>query len=138
MGSMQRRVWTSAAALLTAVSLSLALSVPVLAQSGSDPYTGFDRDCSDFASQQEAQAFFESKGGPAEDPHRLDADNDGQACEDSDFDGGGGDDGPTPVGGVDSGFGPTAGPQVEGGGPTFAIGLVLGGSGETSSETVGH
>lgn len=40
---------------------------------------GQDRDCRDFATQQEAQRFFEA-AGPG-DPHRLDADNDGIACE---------------------------------------------------------
>ncbi|WMT92938.1 excalibur calcium-binding domain-containing protein (plasmid) [Pelagibacterium sp. H642] len=36
-------------------------------------------DCSDFRSWSEAQAFYERQG-PG-DPHRLDADNDGIACE---------------------------------------------------------
>jgi len=40
-----------------------------------------DRDCSDFSSWEEAQAFFEAAGGPAQDPHRLDQDGDGLACE---------------------------------------------------------
>ena len=41
-----------------------------------------DRDCGDFASQQEAQLFFLSQGGPDADPHRLDgSDSDGIACE---------------------------------------------------------
>lgn len=38
-----------------------------------------DMDCSDFRTQREAQAFYESQG-PG-DPHRLDRDNDGVACE---------------------------------------------------------
>ena len=42
---------------------------------------GPDRDCPDFATQAEAQAFFIAAGGPARDPHRLDGDNDGIACE---------------------------------------------------------
>lgn len=45
-----------------------------------DP-AGPDRDCSDFATWREAQAFFEAAGGPARDPHRLDGDRDGVACE---------------------------------------------------------
>ena len=40
-----------------------------------------DRDCSDFAEWQEAQAFFEAQGGPQSDPHRLDRDGDGIACK---------------------------------------------------------
>ena len=40
-----------------------------------------DRDCGDFASQAEAQAFYEAAGGPGSDPHRLDGNDDGIACE---------------------------------------------------------
>ncbi|MGB0389148.1 MAG: excalibur calcium-binding domain-containing protein [Ardenticatenaceae bacterium] len=45
-----------------------------------DPF-GPDRDCGDFSTQREAQAFFEAAGGPASDRHRLDRDNNGVACE---------------------------------------------------------
>ncbi|MEA2574457.1 MAG: micrococcal nuclease [Chloroflexia bacterium] len=45
-----------------------------------DP-NGPDRDCGDFATQAEAQVFFEAAGGPGSDPHRLDGDHDGVACE---------------------------------------------------------
>lgn len=45
-----------------------------------DP-AGPDRDCGDFAGQAEAQAFFLAAGGPAADPHGLDGDRDGLACE---------------------------------------------------------
>jgi len=48
---------------------------------GGSSYTGGDKDCGDFATHAEAQAFFISQGGPSSDPHRLDADNDGSACE---------------------------------------------------------
>ena len=41
---------------------------------------GADRDCSDFATQTEAQSFYLSEGGPRADPHSLDADNDGVVC----------------------------------------------------------
>lgn len=41
-----------------------------------------DKDCSDFATHAEAQAYFESKGGsPTNNVDRLDADHDGLACE---------------------------------------------------------
>ncbi|MGB7684188.1 MAG: excalibur calcium-binding domain-containing protein [Solirubrobacterales bacterium] len=40
----------------------------------------YDRDCSDFASQRQAQRFFKNHN-PRRDPHRLDGDNDGIACE---------------------------------------------------------
>jgi hypothetical protein len=42
---------------------------------------GGDRDCGDFATQAAAQQFFISQGGPRSDPHALDADGDGLACE---------------------------------------------------------
>lgn len=45
-----------------------------------DPF-GADRDCGDFSTQREAQAFFEAAGGPATDRHRLDRDRDGRVCE---------------------------------------------------------
>ncbi len=50
---------------------------------GDLPYdsSGPDRDCSDFATHAEAQRFFIAAGGPAKDPHRLDGDHDGIACE---------------------------------------------------------
>lgn len=41
--------------------------------------SGGDKDCTDFATHAEAQAFFEA-AGPG-DPHRLDRDGDGIACE---------------------------------------------------------
>ena len=37
--------------------------------------------CSDFARCAEAQAFYEAAGGPNADPHRLDRDRDGVACQ---------------------------------------------------------
>jgi hypothetical protein len=42
-----------------------------------------DKDCADFASQRAAQIFFLKHGGPGRDPHRLDGDDDGVACEDN-------------------------------------------------------
>ena len=40
-----------------------------------------DKDCSDFATWEEAQKFFERHGGPEKDPHGLDRDKDGIACD---------------------------------------------------------
>ncbi len=58
--------------------LALGLIVAALAQ----PATAFyDRDCADFKTHKQAQRFFE-KHNPKRDPHRLDGDNDGRACED--------------------------------------------------------
>ena len=39
-----------------------------------------DKDCKDFKTQREAQAFFEAND-PANDPHGLDRDKDGKVCE---------------------------------------------------------
>lgn len=57
--------------LLVGPLLLLALVTPSLAQA--------DLDCSDFGSWREAQDFYE-QSGPG-DPHGLDGDNDGIACE---------------------------------------------------------
>lgn len=45
------------------------------------PASTGDKDCPDFDTQQEAQDFFESEGGPDEDYYNLDRDGDGVACE---------------------------------------------------------
>ncbi len=54
---------------------------PPAAPTVSVPTGGADRDCGDFGTQTEAQAFYEAAGGPAADPHRLDSDGNGRACE---------------------------------------------------------
>jgi hypothetical protein len=63
----------------------LATSVLVLALTGTalaaQPAVAFqDRDCSDFSTQRQAQRFFKNHH-PRLDPHRLDGDDDGLACE---------------------------------------------------------
>jgi hypothetical protein len=40
-----------------------------------------DKNCTDFATQAAAQEFYIAQGGPALDPHDLDRDHDGIACE---------------------------------------------------------
>ena len=47
------------------------------------PANAADKDCSDFATQKQAQIFFLNAGGPQQDPNYLDSDNDGIACEDN-------------------------------------------------------
>ena len=42
---------------------------------------GQDRDCADLPGSAAAQVFFLAAGGPARDPHDLDRDGDGLACE---------------------------------------------------------
>jgi len=58
-------------------------NIPTPTPIGCDPHNpyGPDCDCADFSTQQQAQAFFIAAGGPDSDPHRLDGDNDGIACE---------------------------------------------------------
>jgi len=45
------------------------------------PAPASDKDCSDFSTWKQAQRFYKNHGGPQRDPHRLDADHDGIACE---------------------------------------------------------
>lgn len=60
--------------------LGLALVLVFVWSGGKSPRSAWiDRDCSDFSSQPEAQAFFEAN--QPGDPHRLDRDRDGIACE---------------------------------------------------------
>ena len=61
--------------LIGAALLTLAIPQAAWAQSS-------DKDCADFDTQREAQAYFESIGGsPSNNADRLDADGDGVACE---------------------------------------------------------
>lgn len=59
----------------------LLLLLPLAAIFFATPAQAADRDCSDFSTQQEAQQFFIKQGGPNSDPHRLDGDGNGRACE---------------------------------------------------------
>ena len=58
-----------------------ALAVALVSAVAAAPAAAGDKDCSDFSSWREAQHFFIKHGGPRRDPHRLDADHDGIACE---------------------------------------------------------
>lgn len=55
--------------------IAAALLVPAA------PAAARDKDCSDFNTWRQAQNFYKRHGGPKYDPHRLDADHDGIACE---------------------------------------------------------
>jgi hypothetical protein len=57
------------------------LSAVVAFSFSAAPASAADKDCSDFSSWREAQKFYKRHGGPSRDPHRLDADHDGIACE---------------------------------------------------------
>jgi len=61
--------------IVTALTAAIALAF------AAPPVSAADKDCSDFMTWREAQRFYKRHGGPQRDPHRLDADHDGIACE---------------------------------------------------------
>lgn len=66
--------------------INLLLAAVITASAGlmatpTSPSHAADRDCGDFANQRDAQIFFLNNGGPNNDPHGLDAEGDGIACE---------------------------------------------------------
>jgi endonuclease YncB( thermonuclease family) len=74
-GSVDGRGWFAAAGLIGLLLAVFAAALPGSAAAR-------DRDCSDFSTQGQAQAYFESRGGgPNNNVDRLDADGDGRACE---------------------------------------------------------
>ena len=72
---------TSAATSPTATEIAPTVNPTPAPTMAPTPPEFEDRDCSDFDTWQEAQDFFLSEGGPEEDPHRLDRNRDGVACE---------------------------------------------------------
>jgi hypothetical protein len=66
---MKKRLSAAALAVIAALALTSA------------PASAGDKDCSDFSTWRQAQNFYKKHGGPRSDPHRLDADRDGIACE---------------------------------------------------------
>lgn len=85
------RLVTAVAILATAASFSMAATATALAQD--------DLNCSDFATQEDAQAEYDRD---TSDPHGLDRDKDGVACEDLPSEGTGDDDS-TDAEGTDNG-----------------------------------
>lgn len=61
---------------------SVALTAVLAAAFAAPPASAGDKDCADFKTWKQAQRFYKKHGGPKRDPHRLDADRDGIACED--------------------------------------------------------
>lgn len=74
---MGRAIGRASAALLALVAGPGIVAILML---GASPAVAADRDCADFSSQKQAQEFFEAN--QPGDPHRLDGDGDGRACED--------------------------------------------------------
>jgi hypothetical protein len=72
----------------TALLLGMALGLLAVAPT---TVSAADLDCKDFGSQAEAQTYFEQGGGsPSYNFNNLDANHNGQACEDFGYSGGGG------------------------------------------------
>lgn len=59
----------------------LLIAVGMMAATWTSSAAVEDRDCSDFSSKAAAQKFYIDAGGPTNDPHQLDADDDGKACD---------------------------------------------------------
>lgn len=59
----------------------VALTAAVALAFTAAPASAADKDCSDFSTWRQAQNFYKKHGGPKYDPHRLDGDDDGIACE---------------------------------------------------------
>ncbi len=72
------RTTTLSAAVAALLGLVASTFVTLSAPAGA---AFVDRDCGDFPSQAAAQSFFLANGGPQSDPHRLDDEGDGIACE---------------------------------------------------------
>lgn len=77
---MYRRLLTLLVSIVLAMVGAVAVEGPSVAAQ-SVQQLGGDRDCGDFNTQAAAQNFFLNHGGPDRDPHGLDADGDGIACE---------------------------------------------------------
>ena len=72
---MSRRARTLSYALVQLILLTFFVAV-------AGPAHAFvDKDCGDFSTQKKAQEFYLDWGGPQQDPHGLDDDSDGVACE---------------------------------------------------------
>lgn len=78
---MYRRLLTLLVSCVLALTGAIALDPGPAAAQPAHQRLGGDRDCGDFNTQAAAQNFFLDHGGPNNDPHRLDADGDGIACE---------------------------------------------------------
>lgn len=67
---------------LTSLTILGAIAWVLMAPGGAlAVQAGYDYDCTDFDSQEDAQVFYEEMGGPLYDPFNLDDDEDGTACE---------------------------------------------------------
>jgi endonuclease YncB( thermonuclease family) len=82
MGAHNAREWKHRnTAVLGLLAAGLGVTLALTAASAGAGANFVDRDCADFSTQAAAQNFFLANGGPSSDPHQLDADHDGIACE---------------------------------------------------------
>lgn len=86
---------------------ALVLAGGLVMMTGAPAYAVDDQNCDDFATQTDAQAHFNADPS---DPDRLDANDNGQACEEFGYSGsssgsGGATDSAIPAGGTSTGFG---------------------------------
>ncbi len=103
------------------VASGLAVAASVIAATPAVAASSADLDCPDFTSQEQAQGVYDSNPS---DPNRLDADNDGIACDAA---GGSSVSSSAPQDGVETGAGGTAGLESK---DLFAYGgLALAGAG---------
>ncbi len=74
-----RRLALVLAVLLLVVPVAADAAARTKARAVARPIKNYN--CSDFKTHAEAQKFFIANGGPKKDPHGLDHDKDGVACE---------------------------------------------------------
>jgi hypothetical protein len=76
-------VETDGESLQVHTTAAATLEISTVQNNASFRYNPFepDRDCDDFDTHDEAQAFFIAAGGPERDPQRLDGDNNDVACQ---------------------------------------------------------
>jgi hypothetical protein len=65
---------------MRALVVTIAASLTIASVAATPAAAFYDRDCGDFPSRKKAQRFFKNHR-PNKDPHNLDADHDGRACE---------------------------------------------------------
>lgn len=79
--SLYRTIAAAAGFLVALVALIVLVLATRDAGAPGDPTSSPEPACLDFATQKEAQRFYEAEGGPERDDHGLDSDGDGFACD---------------------------------------------------------
>lgn len=79
--SLYRTVAAAAGFLAALIALIVLVLATRDAGAPGGPTSSLEPACLDFATQKEAQRFYEAEGGPERDDHGLDSDGDGFACD---------------------------------------------------------